>query len=71
MFFFRPVHGLIFISEYVEEPLPKEWSNEDPDEDNIVFTSQVSSLSYLLKMIKAYTKPKFRLSQMPVVLWLY
>ncbi|KAI8083599.1 ubiquitin carboxyl-terminal hydrolase [Thamnidium elegans] len=36
-----PVHGLIFISEYVEEPLPKEWSNEDPDEDNIVFTSQV------------------------------
>ncbi|KAI9339747.1 hypothetical protein BD770DRAFT_448148 [Pilaira anomala] len=30
-----------FVSEYQDEPLPKEWENEDPDEDGIVFTSQV------------------------------
>ncbi|KAI9333240.1 ubiquitin carboxyl-terminal hydrolase [Pilaira anomala] len=35
------VHGIIFVSEYQDEPLPKEWENEDPDEDEIVFTSQV------------------------------
>ncbi|KAI9366289.1 ubiquitin carboxyl-terminal hydrolase [Pilaira anomala] len=35
------VHGIIFVSEYQDEPLPKEWENEDPDEDGIVFTSQV------------------------------
>ncbi|KAI9350394.1 peptidase C12, ubiquitin carboxyl-terminal hydrolase [Pilaira anomala] len=35
------VHGIIFVSEYQDEPLPKEWENEDPDEDGVVFTSQV------------------------------
>ncbi|KAI9361871.1 ubiquitin carboxyl-terminal hydrolase [Pilaira anomala] len=35
------VQGIIFVSEYQDEPLPKEWENEDPDEDGIVFTSQV------------------------------
>ncbi|KAI9363321.1 ubiquitin carboxyl-terminal hydrolase [Pilaira anomala] len=35
------VQGIIFVSEYQDEPLTKEWENEDPDEDEIVFTSQV------------------------------
>ncbi|OBZ89377.1 Ubiquitin carboxyl-terminal hydrolase isozyme L5 [Choanephora cucurbitarum] len=36
-----PVHGLIFISRYVEEELPSDFEKIDPDAEKVVFTAQV------------------------------
>ncbi|KAG2211146.1 hypothetical protein INT47_006265, partial [Mucor saturninus] len=36
-----PVHGLIVITEFTEEPLEEGYDVVDPDEENIIFTSQV------------------------------
>lgn len=41
----RDVHGLIFISGYVEEPLPDNFDQPDPLASDIVFTAQVGSVS--------------------------
>ncbi|KAI8358514.1 ubiquitin carboxyl-terminal hydrolase [Blakeslea trispora] len=36
-----PVHGLIFISRYIEEELPPDFEKVDPDAEKVVFTAQV------------------------------